>query len=154
MASAVEAGAAEGGGSDKERRAAIKAAVKQDGILMKKTDNRMTGAVTMKKRYFALTASQLAYYEVEADMYEADGDALGAISMHQVGGVVGAQRQAGQKGTPPPLPAGPEGAEGRSAGGEQSSDIGMLSSAPLARYLSGGRGEDVVGPEDRHGARL
>ncbi len=40
-------------------RAAIKASIKKDGILNKKTDNRVTGAVTMKKRYFALTSSQV-----------------------------------------------------------------------------------------------
>jgi hypothetical protein len=41
----------------------------------------------MKKRYFALTTSQIAYYETEADMYLEDADPLGAISMHQVGEV-------------------------------------------------------------------
>jgi hypothetical protein len=51
---------------------------------MKKTDNRVTGAVTMKKRYFCLTNSSISYYEVEADMYEPAADALGAIALHQV----------------------------------------------------------------------
>ena len=50
--------------SSGRRLAPIQASIKMDGILMKKTDNRVTGAVTMKKRYFCLTNSSLAYYEV------------------------------------------------------------------------------------------
>ena len=51
---------------------------------MKKTDNRVTGQTTWKKRHFVLTAPQLAYYENETDVYLEDADPLGAISMHQV----------------------------------------------------------------------
>jgi hypothetical protein len=72
---------------EESRRADIKASIKKDGILMKKTDNRVTKVVTMKKRYFCLTTSQIAYYETEADMYAEDSDPLGAISMHQIGEV-------------------------------------------------------------------
>ena len=69
---------------DGNKRAMIKASIKKDGYLHKKTDNRMTGAVTWKKRYFCLSQTQLAYYETELDLYSEDADPLGAISMHQV----------------------------------------------------------------------
>ena len=109
LAGGVAAAEQEGKGLEQAKtRAAIKATIKMDGILLKKTDNRVTGAVTMKKRYFCLTATQathlplsaspdlahgvgpapptkkVSYYETEADMYAEDADALGAISMHQV----------------------------------------------------------------------
>ena len=63
-------------GAEAERRAAIKASIKKDGYLNKKTDNRVTGAVTWKKRYFCLTGTQLAYYESELDLYSEVGNRL------------------------------------------------------------------------------
>jgi hypothetical protein len=78
-AAAVEESAG-GAARNNERRAAIKASIKKDGYLNKKTDNRVTGAVTWKKRYFCLTNTQLAYYESELDLYSEDADPLGAVS--------------------------------------------------------------------------
>mmetsp|Transcript_28858 Transcript_28858/g.84244 ORF Transcript_28858/g.84244 Transcript_28858/m.84244 type:complete len:855 (-) Transcript_28858:321-2885(-) len=60
------------------------ASIVKGGLLMKRTENRITGSTTWKKRFFALSAPQLAYYEQETDLFSEDGEPLGAIPLHQI----------------------------------------------------------------------
>jgi hypothetical protein len=57
--------------------------IKYKGYIMYKSVNKITGIITMKKRFFVIAKGYLSYYEKESDFYDAK-EAQNEISLMQI----------------------------------------------------------------------